>query len=236
MLHRINYFPDLETRAKERIIRGISVPFDSPTYIRSPIEGEFWEEFPRGAFARSINNNPKGFTFNILHDRRTRLPIGVSVETREDAKGLYQEFRVSDTEAGNEVLALARDGVPLGLSIGFAPVNDHWSADKSRVWRKVAELKETSVVNEPAYSEAQVIGVRDAFRYGNLEETVERTESAEEPAADMPPEPSADESPSPDTAEAVPELSDREQRLQEVEKFKNRLDRLEQSLGRRTDG
>lgn len=229
MLHRINYFPDLETRAKERIIRGISVPFDSPTFIRSALEGEFWEEFPRGAFARSINNNPKGFTFNILHDRRTRLPIGVSVVTREDAKGLYQEFKVSDTEAGNEVLALARDGVPLGLSIGFAPVTDSWSADKSRVWRKVAELKETSVVNEPAYAEAQVIGVR----YGNLEETVERTESAEEPAAELPPEPSADERPSPDTAEAVPELSDREQRLLEVEEYKNRLDRLEQSLGRK---
>ncbi len=72
MLYRINYFPDLETRAKERIIRGISVPFDSPTYIRSKVEGEFWEEFQRGAFTKTITENPQGFTFNILHDRRDR--------------------------------------------------------------------------------------------------------------------------------------------------------------------
>ena len=229
MLHRINYFPDLETRAKERIIRGISVPFDSPTFIRSPLEGEFWEEFQRGSFAKTISESPKGFTFNILHDRRTRLPIGVSVETREDARGLYQEFKVSETEAGNEVLALARDGVPLGLSIGFAPVKDKWSPDKSRVWRTEVKLKETSVVNEPAYAEAQVIGVR----YGNLEETREaETTPPEPPSEGTPVEPAVTSDPEPTVEVTPPDPNSRESRLEEVERFQNRLDRLEKSLGK----
>ena len=44
-------------------------------------------------------------------------------------------WRVSDTMLGIEVLALARDGVPLGLSIGFAevPGASRWSADRQRV-------------------------------------------------------------------------------------------------------
>jgi HK97 family phage prohead protease len=124
------------------------------------MEGQFWEEFQRGAFAKSIKEKPSGFKLNMLHDTQGRLPIGVSVLSREDALGLFQEFRVSKTAAGDEVLALAADGVPLGLSIGFRPVKDRWSDDKSRVWRLEAALRETSIVNEPAYQDAMVTGVR----------------------------------------------------------------------------
>jgi hypothetical protein len=49
---------------------------------------------------------------------------------------------------GNEVLALARDGVPLGLSIGFAevPGGTRWSADRQRVTRIRAALDHVAVV------------------------------------------------------------------------------------------
>ena len=231
MLHRINYFPDLETRAKERIIRGISMPFDSPTYIRSAIEGEFWEEFSRGAFTKTISENPKGFTFNILHDRRTRLPIGVSVVTREDTKGLYQEFRVSDTDAGNEVLALAADGVPLGLSIGFAPIKDRWNPDKTRVYRNEVKLKETSVVNEPAYAEAQVIGVR----YGNLEEREAEPTPPEPPDEGTQGEPVVTSNPEPPEEGHSLDPNSREARLAEVASYRERLHRLQKSFGIESD-
>jgi HK97 family phage prohead protease len=58
------------------------------------------------------------------------------------------------------VLALARDGVPLGLSVGFQPVEDRWNNDRSLVVRVRARLGEVSVVGVPAYEDARVTSVR----------------------------------------------------------------------------
>jgi len=68
---------------------------------------------------------------------------------------------VSDTLLGNEVLALARDGVPLGLSVGFMelPGGSSWSPDRSRVTRTRAALDHVAVVRVPAYEGAGVVGV-----------------------------------------------------------------------------
>jgi phage head maturation protease len=65
---------------------------------------------------------------------------------------------------GNEVLALATDGVPLGLSIGFAefPGGSRWSADRQRVTRTRAALDHVAVVRVPAYVGAGVMGVRSS--------------------------------------------------------------------------
>ena len=65
---------------------------------------------------------------------------------------------------GNEVLALARDGVPLGLSIGFTEVagGSRWSLDRQRVTRTRAALDHIAVVRVPAYTGAGVAGVREA--------------------------------------------------------------------------
>jgi HK97 family phage prohead protease len=94
------------------------------------------------------------------------LPIGVTVELRDEADALHGAWRVSDTMIGNEVLALARDGVPLGLSVGFLelPGGSRWSPNGGRVTRTRAALDHVAVVRVPAYSGAGVVGVRDSFR------------------------------------------------------------------------
>jgi hypothetical protein len=90
------------------------------------------ETFERGALA---GTDPGRITLTATHPRDAgTLPIGrtLAIEERDDAA--WGEWLVSDTMIGNEVLALARDGVPLGLSVGFAevPGGSRWSPDRSR--------------------------------------------------------------------------------------------------------
>jgi len=119
------------------------------------------ETFQRGALA-GVEASRVPLTARHPRDAQ-ELPIGVTVELEERADAAWGAWRVSDTMLGNEVLALARDGVPLGLSIGFAevPGGSRWSADRQRVTRTSAALDHVAVVRVPAYVGAGVVGVRE---------------------------------------------------------------------------
>jgi HK97 family phage prohead protease len=118
------------------------------------------EQFARGALA---GTDPARIPLTALHPRDNReLPIGVTVELDERDDAAWGAWRVSKTAAGDEVLELARDGVPLGLSIGFREVagGSRWSPDRRRVVRTRAELDHIGVVRTPAFVGAGVVGVR----------------------------------------------------------------------------
>jgi HK97 family phage prohead protease len=118
------------------------------------------ETFERGALA---GTDPGRVPLTATHPRdASTLPIGVMVEFEERADAAHGAWRVSDTMIGNEVLALARDGVPLGLSVGFAevPGGSRWNAERTRVTRTRATLDHVAVVRVPAYAGAGVVGVR----------------------------------------------------------------------------
>ncbi len=93
----------------------------------------------------------------------TMLPIGVTVELEERADAAWGAWRVSATTPGDEVLALARDGVPLGLSVGFLEVagGNRWLS-RTRVVRTRAQLDHVAIVRQGAYRGAEVVGVRGA--------------------------------------------------------------------------
>jgi HK97 family phage prohead protease len=119
------------------------------------------ETFQRGAFA---GTDPAAVPVTARHPRDGEtLPIGVSVELDERADAAWWAGRVSATNLGDEVLALARDGVPLGLSIGFVevPGGSRWLS-RDRVVRTRAQLDHVAVVRVPAYAGAEVVGVRGA--------------------------------------------------------------------------
>jgi uncharacterized protein len=141
-----------------RTIHGALLPWgtEARVYDRGRL---VTETFERGALQ---GTDPARVPLTATHPRDAgTLPIGVTLEIDERSDAAYGSWRVSDTLLGNEVLALARDGVPLGLSIGFMeiPGGSRWTGDR-RVTRTRAALDHVAVVRVPAYAGAGVVGVR----------------------------------------------------------------------------
>ena len=98
--------------------------------------------------------------------RITRHPVGrgkaEGFEARDD--GQYMTFRVASTARGDEILALASDGIVTGVSVEFSEtpggtVTETRSGRRTKVRRKV-NLTGTAPVYRPAYAEAQILAVR----------------------------------------------------------------------------
>jgi HK97 family phage prohead protease len=143
----------LEVRDDGRTLVGVAVPYNVETRV-----GRYVESFARDAFADAAVH-----TLTATHPRDGgELPIGVSVELRNEADGLHGAWHVSDVELGNEVLALVRDGVPLGLSVGFIAGRNRWNRDRTRVERVSATLDHVAVVRSPAYPGARIAALRAA--------------------------------------------------------------------------
>jgi HK97 family phage prohead protease len=147
------YAAQLEVRDDGRTLAGTAVPYGIETRI-----GSYLERFAPGAFA-DAGTHP----LTASHPRDGgELPIGVSVELRDEPDGLHGVWRISQTALGNEVLELVRDGALDGLSVGFIPVTDAWSPDRSRVERVRAALDHVAVVRTPAYPDARIAALRAA--------------------------------------------------------------------------
>lgn len=159
MLRRSFELTDLELRADGgRSLYGTVVPYG--TQIRV---GAYRESFTRGAFT---GTDPAGVPLLVAH-RHAALPIGRAAQLVDEPDRLAGVFDLSETRDADEVLSLIADGVPLGLSVGFAPApgGDRWTANRSTVTRTRARLGEVSVVGVPAYAGAVVHGVRAAAEH-----------------------------------------------------------------------
>ena len=93
----------------------------------------------------------------------TRRPTGkaISIEERDD--GGYATFRVAKTAAGDEILALAEDGVIGGVSVEMG--RNARTRIETRNGRRTsvvefADLRAASPTYQPAYAEARVLAVR----------------------------------------------------------------------------
>lgn len=210
MLYR-TVTPELELRTKGdgRTIYGIVVPYGVP----SRIDSRLTEQFARGAFNHQLNA-PNRVRFAREHLVLGGTLIGAAKMLRDDAKGLYGEFRVSRTPIGDETLELVKDGVLTQLSVGFRERGAGASArlPGGIVERRKADLFEVASVLEGAYGEhAVAVGVReqggqagatppgevrvyvdgeevDSSKFEHLIRTV-RLEEAKQVLADLPPLP-----------------------------------------------
>lgn len=164
----------IETRAFEtnlevrgdgdgRTICGIVVPYD----VEQRISHNLTEVFRRGAFSRVIPNAHR-VKLLVSHDSRA-LPIGRATLLREEAGGLWGEFRVSKGSRSDDILELVRDGALSEFSIGFQSLKDNRRKD-GVVERIAAHLAEVSLVTFGAYGQnAQIAAVRETSTTPNLD-------------------------------------------------------------------
>lgn len=154
------FVSDIEVRAdgEGRTIHGIVVPFGQVARV-SDGGPSYDEMFERGSFKRSITMRPVERVKLLSQHNSRSNPLGRASLLREDAAGLYGEFHVSRTAAGDEALELLRDGALDSFSVGFTPIQHERSSDKT-VWRTEVGLREASLVTFPAYEGALIGGVR----------------------------------------------------------------------------
>jgi len=156
-----SFAPELEIRSAAkggdgRTIEGIAVPYGR----RQRISADLVEQFARGAFNAQLAAAHR-VKFAREHPTHGGALIGRAVELRDDAAGLWGAWRVSATQAGDEALELARDGVLDELSVGFIERQNR-RLDDGTVERVKAHLVEVSLVMQGAYGrDALVSAVRE---------------------------------------------------------------------------
>jgi phage head maturation protease len=144
-----------------RTLVGALLPWGTEAEVLDPpVRGRLVvESFERGALA---GTDPARVPLTARHPiDNQQLPIGVTTTLEERADAAWGSWHVSATALGDEVLELARDRVPLGLSVGFieVPGGSRWLS-RSRVVRTRAILDHVAIVRVPAYAGAEVVGVR----------------------------------------------------------------------------
>jgi len=159
LVHYRTFEPDLEVRSggDGRTIVGIAVPYGKPQRITAGLV----EQFARGAFNHQLRE-PHRIRFSREHVQLGGVLIGTTRVLRDDPAGLYGEWYVSRTPAGDETLELVRDGALRQLSIAFRERQNRILPDGT-VERVKADAREVAVVMEGAYGDLAVAtGIRSA--------------------------------------------------------------------------
>lgn len=153
------------------------------------------ETFARGAFAGTDPDQVR--LMGLEHEAHigigqdghpvvTRHPVGKGLTLDDRDDGAYMTFRVAQTGRGDEVLALAADGIASGVSVEFqelpggSPVEVR-SGRRMKVHRRV-HLTGASTTYKPTFDEAVVLAVRAKGDPPVAEETTTEATPAEAPA------------------------------------------------------
>lgn len=167
MIETRSYTTPLHVRLSnedQRIVAGIAAPFNELNKIAGST-GNFLERVQPGAFERTIRERGSKIKLLEQHDVRA-YPLGIATLLAEREQGLYAEFRLANTDAGNQALTLVREGIVDGFSIGFQVISEKWSKKHIAQGLMVRDLfeirlREISLVTFPAYTGATVTGSRN---------------------------------------------------------------------------
>jgi HK97 family phage prohead protease len=168
-----------------RTVEAYAAVFDDPAEIQDH-EGHYVETIDPAAFNRAIDHASRarggfpgavkvlynhGMTIQGTPSERFSVPIGVPVEIRAETRGLLTRTRYSDTPLAEEILESVRAGSITSQSFTGRIVRstpqlrtgDRYrprSGSLTTVRRTELGLREYGPVLWPAYSGAEILGVR----------------------------------------------------------------------------
>jgi HK97 family phage prohead protease len=140
-----------------RTVFGIAVPYGQIANVHDGDGRMYRERVEYGALRRSIAERGHKIRLFSNHELR-KFPVGKAVELREELDGLHSAFEIAATRDGDDVLELVRTGTVDSFSIGFTSLDGHW--DNDVFVRTELALREVSLTAMPAYSGAEISGVR----------------------------------------------------------------------------
>jgi HK97 family phage prohead protease len=149
---------DVEVKGRTLVLA--CVPFDTPTWV-SDGGDPYREEFAPGAFDHV---DPTRTQLRYRHSGDLLDRLGAGRALKEDGGWLIGEFAVAKGQRGDHLIDLVDSGDLRGVSVGFDPGVDEVRVDADgEVTRRVRvkRLPEVSLVDQPAYAEAQVVAVRE---------------------------------------------------------------------------
>ena len=151
--------------SERRVIAGKIVPFETPgnTSVGKVV-------FAKG----SIDVGDPG-KIKMLMQHRNDKPIGRMQKFNEAEDGIYASFKISASMQGSDALMLASEQLIDGLSVGVDVIKS--SQKKDYIYVTKAQLKEVSLVESPAFTEAQVTKV--AASEGEADATIQPTTESE---------------------------------------------------------
>jgi HK97 family phage prohead protease len=145
---------------EQRIVEVLAVPYNETTEVMR--RGKWvTESVDPGAFIGAKGEvTTEIITVNRAHD--LERPIGRVRDLHPgDPRGLRSELKISRTRDGDDALVQAEDGL-LSASIGFVPIGELWTLDRSAVKVTKARLVHIALTGDPAYKGAKVLAVRSA--------------------------------------------------------------------------
>lgn len=137
-------------------LEGLCVPYGVETRKVGPRP----ERFAPHAFAGITVAAAKIRLVDENHARLGRRPVGVARALKDEESGLVGRFRFYDTPEGRSAYENVLAGTYGGLSIGFIATREHFVSGVREI--TAAKLHHVSLVDEPAYDDAQIIAVRSA--------------------------------------------------------------------------
>ncbi|HEY2302180.1 MAG TPA: HK97 family phage prohead protease [Acidimicrobiales bacterium] len=152
---------EIRDQGDGRTVYGRAVPY----HVVGDVGGKFQERFLPGVFSKQLAAAANGFVkLYDSHDARLRGQphIGKTEMLREQPDGLYGEWRIMPTPAGDGMLTMIREGEITGLSIGFKPGEGGASrkASDGVIERLAGHLDHVALTSEPVYTDAGVLAVR----------------------------------------------------------------------------
>lgn len=134
----------------KRTVTGLLVPFGEAAKTDSR-----WRFSDNSISFDAANINR--IKLDVDHEDGTELGVALKIEVLP--VGLWGTFRIARTPRGDEILALAEDGIYDGFSVEVAIPKDGWEVSGDYQLIKNSKLHKVAITSQPAFHDARVTTV-----------------------------------------------------------------------------